>query len=142
VDENVKKRHSESAAKAYLGYLISDAAQEIFAQNGYRPIKKEIARKHRDLRSTRLHASGLGARNRYVPSASGAVSVLTKLGFQKLNLSLHLRELLVEQSILSRIFLQRISCTEPLDGYHHAPQRFGQRVGNLGTPFCLSVDFT
>ena len=33
VDENVKKHHSGSAAKAYLAYLFSDAAQEIFAQN-------------------------------------------------------------------------------------------------------------
>ena len=49
VDENVKKHHSESVAKAYLAYLFSDAAQEIFAQNGYRPINEEIARKHRDL---------------------------------------------------------------------------------------------
>jgi sulfate/thiosulfate transport system substrate-binding protein len=51
VDENVKKHHSGSAAKAYLAYLFSDAAQEIFARNGYRPINEEIARKHRDLLS-------------------------------------------------------------------------------------------
>jgi len=37
------------AAKAYLAYLFSDAAQEIFAQNGYRPINEEIAQKHRAL---------------------------------------------------------------------------------------------
>jgi sulfate transport system substrate-binding protein len=48
VDENVKKHHSEYAAKAYLAYLFTDAAQEIFAKNGYRPINDEIAKKHRD----------------------------------------------------------------------------------------------
>jgi sulfate/thiosulfate transport system substrate-binding protein len=48
VDENVKKHHCESAAKAYLAYLFTDVAQEIFAKNGYRPINDEIAERHRD----------------------------------------------------------------------------------------------
>jgi len=60
----------------------------------------------------------------------------------RLNLSLHLCELLVEQSILSWIFLQRVSRAEPFDGYHDAPQRFDQRVGDLGTAFSLTVGFT
>jgi hypothetical protein len=38
---------------------------------------------------------------------STAASIFAKLGFQKLNLSLHFRELLVEQSILSEISFQR-----------------------------------
>jgi hypothetical protein len=73
---------------------------------------------------------------------SAGVSILAKLGLQKLNLSLHLRDLLVEQSILSRIVLQRVSCAEPFDGHYHAPKRFDQRVGDLGMPFRRSVGFT
>ena len=69
---------------------------------------------------------------------SGAVSVSAKLGFQKLNLSLHLRELLVEQSIFSWIFLQRVSCAEPLDGYHDAPRGSARELGTSGSLFvCL-----
>ena len=35
-------------AKAYLEYLFTDAAQELFAQFGYRPVKPEILAKHAD----------------------------------------------------------------------------------------------
>ncbi len=48
VDVNVEKHQSEVAAKAYLGYLFTDPAQEIFAQNGYRPINEAILKKHQD----------------------------------------------------------------------------------------------
>ena len=48
VDVNVEKHKSEFAAKAYLAYLFTDAAQEIFAQDGYRPISAAILKKHQD----------------------------------------------------------------------------------------------
>ncbi len=48
VDVNVGKHKSEVAAKAYLAYLFTDAAQEIFAKNGYRPINAAILKKHQD----------------------------------------------------------------------------------------------
>jgi sulfate/thiosulfate transport system substrate-binding protein len=41
----VKKHNSELASKAYLEYLFSDAAQEIFAKDGYRPINDAILKK-------------------------------------------------------------------------------------------------
>ena len=47
VDANVRKHKSESAAKAYLEYLFSDAAQELFAKEGYRPINSAILQKYR-----------------------------------------------------------------------------------------------
>jgi sulfate/thiosulfate-binding protein len=48
VDANVEKHKSEFAAKAYLAYLFTDSAQEIFAKNGYRPINEAILNKYRD----------------------------------------------------------------------------------------------
>ena len=48
VDVNVEKHKSESAAKAYLAYLFTDAAQEIFAKDGYRPINEAIFKKYQD----------------------------------------------------------------------------------------------
>ena len=48
VDVNVAKHKSESAAKTYLAYLFSDAAQEIFAKYGYRPVNAAIAKKYQD----------------------------------------------------------------------------------------------
>lgn len=48
VDVNVAKHKSEFAAKAYLAYLFTDSAQEIFAKNGYRPINEAILKKYRD----------------------------------------------------------------------------------------------
>jgi sulfate transport system substrate-binding protein len=47
VDANVEKHKSGSEAKAYLEYLFTDAAQEIFARDGYRPINEAILQKHR-----------------------------------------------------------------------------------------------
>jgi sulfate/thiosulfate-binding protein len=49
VDVNVEKHRSAIAAKAYLAFLFTDAAQEIFAKNGYRPINEAILKKHQDL---------------------------------------------------------------------------------------------
>jgi len=48
VDVNVEKHKSESAAKAYLAYLFTDAEQEIFAKDGYRPINEAIFKKYQD----------------------------------------------------------------------------------------------
>jgi sulfate/thiosulfate-binding protein len=48
VDANVTDTKTATYAKAYLEYLFSDAAQELLAQHGYRPIKPEILAKHRD----------------------------------------------------------------------------------------------
>jgi sulfate/thiosulfate transport system substrate-binding protein len=45
VDANVEKHQSASSSKAYLAYLFTDAAQEIFAKNGYRPINEVILEK-------------------------------------------------------------------------------------------------
>jgi sulfate/thiosulfate-binding protein len=46
VDVNVAKHKSESASKAYLDYLFTDAAQEIFAKHGYRPVNATIAKRY------------------------------------------------------------------------------------------------
>ena len=48
VDAIVEKHKSQFAAKAYLAYLFTDAAQEIFAKDGYRPINEAILKKHQD----------------------------------------------------------------------------------------------
>lgn len=48
VDAVAAKHHSQEAAQAYLSYLFGDEAQEIFADNGYRPINAAILRKHED----------------------------------------------------------------------------------------------
>lgn len=42
---NAAKHHTTAAAQAYLAYLFTDEAQEIFARNGYRPFKPEILAK-------------------------------------------------------------------------------------------------
>ena len=48
VDANVKDPRTAGYAKAYLGYLFTDAGQEQIAQFGYRPVKPEILAKHAD----------------------------------------------------------------------------------------------
>ncbi len=48
VDVNVARHQSSQVAKAYLEYLFTDEAQELFAQDGYRPINEAILRKHHD----------------------------------------------------------------------------------------------
>lgn len=48
VDANVAKHQSEALAKAYLNFLFTDEAQEIIAQQGYRPFNKAILEKHAD----------------------------------------------------------------------------------------------
>lgn len=46
VDKNVDKRKTRKVAEAYLGYLYSDAGQEIAARNYYRPTSAAIAKKY------------------------------------------------------------------------------------------------
>ncbi len=46
VDEVAKKHGTEDAAKEYLNYLYSDEAQEIEAQNFYRPSSKDVYSKY------------------------------------------------------------------------------------------------
>jgi sulfate transport system substrate-binding protein len=46
VDKVVKKKGTETIAKAYLEYLYSDVGQEIIAHNFYRPRNAAIAAKH------------------------------------------------------------------------------------------------
>ena len=48
VDANVTDPKVAAHAKAYLGYLFTDAAQELVAQYGYRPFKPEILAKYAD----------------------------------------------------------------------------------------------
>ncbi len=48
VDAYVAKHHSEAAAKAYLAFLFTGPAQEIFARHGYRPSSDDVLAKHRD----------------------------------------------------------------------------------------------
>jgi sulfate/thiosulfate-binding protein len=49
VDTNIAKHKTEAVASAYLNYLYTDEAQEVFAKNGYRPINDDILQKHQDL---------------------------------------------------------------------------------------------
>jgi len=49
VTRNVEKHQTETAATAYLNYLFSDDAQEIFAKDGYRPENEDILKKHQNL---------------------------------------------------------------------------------------------
>ena len=46
VDEVAKKHGTEEVAKEYLSYLYSDVAQEIEAQNFYRPSNKDVYKKY------------------------------------------------------------------------------------------------
>ena len=48
VDANVTKHGSAVAAKAYLEYLFTDEAQELFAKDGYRPSNGTVLRRHHD----------------------------------------------------------------------------------------------
>jgi sulfate/thiosulfate transport system substrate-binding protein len=49
VTTNVAKHHTEAAARAYLNFLFSDEAQEILAEDGYRPQNSDILSKHLSL---------------------------------------------------------------------------------------------
>jgi sulfate transport system substrate-binding protein len=51
VDSVVDARGTRDVATAYLNYLYSDEAQEIIAQNFYRPRNAEILAKHQDVLS-------------------------------------------------------------------------------------------
>jgi len=46
VDTNVEKKGSGAAVDAFLRFLYTDKAQEIFAKHWYRPYKQEILAKH------------------------------------------------------------------------------------------------
>jgi sulfate/thiosulfate-binding protein len=46
VDKNVDRKKTRAAAEAYLKFLYTDAAQEIIAQNYYRPTNPEILKKY------------------------------------------------------------------------------------------------
>ena len=48
VDANDTDPKTAADAKAYLEYLFTDPAQELFAQYGYRPLKPAILAKHAD----------------------------------------------------------------------------------------------
>lgn len=48
VDENAEKDGVTDVAKDYLEYLYSNEAQEIIAENGYRPSNEEILQEHSD----------------------------------------------------------------------------------------------
>ncbi|TEA77597.1 sulfate ABC transporter substrate-binding protein [Allopusillimonas ginsengisoli] len=48
VDENAARKHNREAAQAYLQFLYTPQAQEIIAQNYYRPVDKNVAEKYRD----------------------------------------------------------------------------------------------
>jgi sulfate transport system substrate-binding protein len=48
VDKNVVRRKTQAVAIAYLNYLYSEKAQEIFARFGYRPINATILTRYRN----------------------------------------------------------------------------------------------
>jgi sulfate transport system substrate-binding protein len=52
VTPNVTKHHTEAPARAYLNFLYSDEAQELLAEDGYRPQNPDILRRHQDLLPT------------------------------------------------------------------------------------------
>lgn len=47
VDANVARRGSEKLARAYLDFLFTEEAQEIIAENGYRPENPAVLERHR-----------------------------------------------------------------------------------------------
>src|SRR4030095_17030573 len=49
VDANVKKKGTAAGAKAYLEFLYTPEAQEIIAQNFYRPTNPEVLARHANL---------------------------------------------------------------------------------------------
>lgn len=49
VTTNVAKHHTEGTARAYLNFLFSDAAQELLAEEGYRPENAAILSRHQEL---------------------------------------------------------------------------------------------
>jgi sulfate transport system substrate-binding protein len=49
VTTNVAKHHTEVAARAYLSFLFSDDAQELLAEDGYRPENDAVLSRHPDL---------------------------------------------------------------------------------------------
>jgi len=49
VTPNVAKHHTETTARAYLNFLFSDEAQELLAEDGYRPENADILSRHQEL---------------------------------------------------------------------------------------------
>src|SRR5262249_40941800 len=47
VDKNVDKKGTRAAAEAYLNFLYTKPAQELIAQNFYRPIDGDVAAKYK-----------------------------------------------------------------------------------------------
>ncbi|MGA2550367.1 MAG: sulfate ABC transporter substrate-binding protein [Burkholderiaceae bacterium] len=60
VDANVKAHGTSELARNYLEYLFSDEAQEIIAQEGYRPLSPDALKRHAD-RLPPLHLFEVGA---------------------------------------------------------------------------------
>jgi sulfate/thiosulfate-binding protein len=48
VDANVDRRGTRALAQAYLEFLFTDEGQELVAENGYRPYREDILKKHAD----------------------------------------------------------------------------------------------
>lgn len=78
VTENVKKKGNEAAAKAYLEFLYTEPAQEIIAENFYRPSNEAVLAKHKAtfpeiklFKVTEVAESWEGAQKKYF--AEGAV---------------------------------------------------------------------
>src|SRR5207248_3291726 len=49
VDDNVDRNNTRETAEAYLRYIYTDEAQEIFAKHFYRPSNEAILKKHSDI---------------------------------------------------------------------------------------------
>ncbi len=49
VTANIAKHHTEATARAYLDFLFSDTAQEVLAEQGYRPQSPSILNRHRNV---------------------------------------------------------------------------------------------
>jgi sulfate/thiosulfate transport system substrate-binding protein len=49
VTTNVARHHTEATARAYLNFLFSDEAQELLAEDGYRPENADTLSRHQDL---------------------------------------------------------------------------------------------
>jgi sulfate/thiosulfate-binding protein len=48
VDANVERRGTRALAQAYLEFLFTDDGQELLAQQGYRPYREDVLKKHAD----------------------------------------------------------------------------------------------
>lgn len=48
VDANVERRGTRALAQAYLEFLFTEDGQELLAQQGYRPYREDVLKKHAD----------------------------------------------------------------------------------------------